>query len=588
MYSIIEVANTHGGNLEYLNSLIDEFSELSENVGIKFQPFKYNEIALPDFAWYPVYEKLYFDENQWEGIIFKANNTKDVWLDLSDCYSVKILANNLKNVVGVKLQTSILNNYVVLNELKKLNLTEKKIIVNVAGREIENVKEIIEYFENSFDFEEILIEVGFQAYPTDLIDSGISKIKLIKEQFINRIVFADHVNGKEIHSKILPIIATMMGADVIEKHVMHSTRDTEYDHFSSINANEFKEVVKLIDDYKVLYSQPFINKKETEYLKNSIQVPVLNIDINKDGTISISDFNYKRTSLTGVDFYELQHIIEQGYVKLDVDKKKDELITKNDLSKVKVACIIAARLKSSRLKDKAKLKIGKLSSVELCIKNSLSFKNVDLTVLATSTNKQDSELANYKYSDDVYFHTGDAEDVIQRYLDVIRKENIDVFIRVTGDMPYVSEEIASFLLKEHFKSGADYTIAKAAAVGTNLEIINSSALEKVKTHFTSANYSEYMSWYFQNNPEHFKLNFVDLPNKWVRDYRLTIDYQEDLDMFNKIEEHFENKKIKFTIGDLFHYLDNNPGVAKMNAHMELTYKTDKKLIETLHIETKIK
>ena len=38
-YYIIEVANTHGGNRQYLDDLIAQFSDLSGNFGIKFQAF---------------------------------------------------------------------------------------------------------------------------------------------------------------------------------------------------------------------------------------------------------------------------------------------------------------------------------------------------------------------------------------------------------------------------------------------------------------------------------------------------------------------------------------------------------------------
>ena len=97
-----------------------------------------------------------------------------------------------------------------------------------------------------------------------------------------------------------------------------------------------------------------------------------------------------------------------------------------------------------------------------------------------------------------------------------------------------------------------------------------------------------MTWYFQNNPEHFNLNFVDIPDNLVRDYRLTIDYQEDLDMFNKIEAYFKRNNIDYTIEKLFEYLDENSDIANMNSHISLKYKTDQSLIETLNRETKIK
>ena len=154
MYTIIEVANTHGGDINYLNSLISEFEEVTD-AGIKFQPFKYNEIALDDFEWYPVYEKLFFNQVEWKSIINKANLTKDVWLDLFDTYSVSILKENLSRVFGLKLQTSVLDNYTVLNQLKKLDLSNKKLIINIAGRELSEIDKYVEYFTSEFKLGEL-------------------------------------------------------------------------------------------------------------------------------------------------------------------------------------------------------------------------------------------------------------------------------------------------------------------------------------------------------------------------------------------------------------------------------------------------
>ena len=66
MYNILELANVHGGDKEHLLSLINEFSEFEGNFGMKFQPFKYDEIATKDFEWYPVYEELFFTLDEWK------------------------------------------------------------------------------------------------------------------------------------------------------------------------------------------------------------------------------------------------------------------------------------------------------------------------------------------------------------------------------------------------------------------------------------------------------------------------------------------------------------------------------------------
>jgi len=84
------------------------------------------------------------------------------------------------------------------------------------------------------------------------------------------------------------------------------------------------------------------------------------------------------------------------------------------------------------------------------------------------------------------------------------------------------------------------------------------------------------------------LNFVTLPPSLVRNYRLTLDYQEDLDMFNAIQQYLDEKQLPATIDVIFDFLDQHPEVANLNSHLTLKYKTDPELIATLNRETKIK
>ena len=588
VYNIIEVANTHGGNVSYIMDLLDEFKDFrkKDGFGIKFQPFKYDQIATNDYEWYKVYKELFINEGDWKKILDKAFDTKDIWIDVFDLYGISIIRKNIKNIYGLKLQTSILENQEVYQALKNIDISKLKLIINIAGRDKADIKCILKRYE-ALNVQELLIEVGFQAYPTKLEDSGLSKIKFLKDNYNYRIVFADHIDGKLQEAITLPLIASMSGAKLIEKHVMHSKLETKYDAFSSVNIDTYKKIIENQKKFLPLLNSSFNNDAEIKYLNDSYQVPLLKQKKIKSSLVSLgSDFIFRRSSFDGLNSMQIKELISNFHI-LNTSQNANKPLQKNSFRKAKIAAIIACRLKSSRLPKKALLKIGDLSSIELCIKNTLKINNLDNVILATSDNEQDAELSKYTYDDSVIFHQGDAEDVVARYLDIINKENIDVFIRITGDMPYVSNEIANYLLTKHFETAADYTVANKFSVGTSMEIINSSALRKVKQFFPSADYSEYMTWYFQNNPEYFKLNSVDLPNEWIRDYRLTLDYQEDLDVFNQIESYFKLNNLNFSINELYKFLDENPKVNQLNSHISLVYKTDQDLIKTLNEKTKI-
>ena len=122
-YNIIEVANSHGGNLDYLLELVDSFADLQENVGMKFQAFHPDKIATSDFSAYNLYHELHFNNAEWCQVIKKASATKDVWLDIFDLYGVEILKEQIDLIYGIKFQSSVLYNYEVFEAISSCNLS---------------------------------------------------------------------------------------------------------------------------------------------------------------------------------------------------------------------------------------------------------------------------------------------------------------------------------------------------------------------------------------------------------------------------------------------------------------------------------
>ena len=102
-----------------------------------------------------------------------------------------------------------------------------------------------------------------------------------------------------------------------------------------------------------------------------------------------------------------------------------------------------------------------------------------------------------------------------------------------------------------------------------------------------AQHSEYMTWYLQNNQDLFKVEIIDLPENLDRDYRLTLDYPEDLQLFNELFKALRLQSLEPTIENIFKILDNNPSISQLNSHLTLMYKTDQALIDKLNKETKI-
>jgi len=580
---ILELANFHGGDPRKVYSVIEQFSNLDfPNIGIKFQIFKFDEIALPDFSGYEEYKKLFIDEETWSKIINAASDKFTcIWIDIFDIYSIRVIKNIFDYVCGFKLQSSILDNMEIYNRLKEINISEKKLMINISGYELSRIEHFIKRFRQ-LNPAELILQIGFQDYPTNYLDTSLRKISILKEAFPEfRICYADHLDVNDSFAVRFPEFAYLMGCDLLEKHICIENSTTKYDAYSSL---EFGEISVMIDDIKrakKCLSVKFITPKEENYLLKSLQKPVARYKLYGRQLISEEDVCFKRTDQSGMTLGEIYDLQRRLFI-LKKDVKKNVTLDTSCYKKARIGVVVAVRMKSNRLKQKAILPIKGLSSIERCLGQCSKISNVSEVIMATSNLNEDAILSRYNYNDQIRFFQGDPIDVMKRYVNACRAYDIDVIVRVTGDCPVVSPEINEYMIRRHFETGADYSAPREHAVGTICEIYNREALERVIKLKGETEYSEYMTWYMFNNPHIFKINTVDLPKKYVRDYRLTLDFEEDLLMFNRLFEKMEELGLDNNIDSIFYVLDKYSDIAKINSHIKLRYKSDQKLIDMLN------
>ncbi|WP_158214062.1 cytidylyltransferase domain-containing protein [Pusillimonas sp. T2] len=586
-YVIFEVANVHAGDLSYLKRMVDEFSRIDyKKKGIKFQIFSPDGIALPDFEWYPVYEKLHFGKQVWQGLIAEAAEHGEVWIDVFDNYGTTVLSENLDRVAGVKLQASVLENHEIRSALEAIEFGEKRLAINVSGLSLSEIQAVYDYFSGVS--RHVILQTGYQGYPTRISDTGLQKISVLQAAFPGvPLCMADHADADLRFALEAPVYAALLGCAYIEKHFCLDRKTAKYDGFSSLEPGQVRELCVALDNASMASHGQFISDPEREYLKKSIQIPVANHNLEPGGLVTTSDVIYRRTSQVGLNFQQIRELQQQRHI-LSTGVAAGAAFPIGAFRPANIAVVVACRMKSSRLSKKALLPIAGVPSVERCLSQCLAVPGVQRVVLATSNLEADAVLKEYTLDGAVDFWQGDPEDVIGRYLGACEHFDIDVVIRVTADCPLILPEVIGHLIDRHFATGADYTAAIDAAVGTAGEIINTRALQQVQDYFGNAAYSEYMTWYFQNNPDHFKVNLVHLPETLVRSYRMTLDYEEDLLMFNRLYERLGDGYQSYTAEKVFSVLDSDPDISQMNSHLTLKYRTDKQLIDTLNRETRMR
>ena len=282
-YLICEIANSHNGNANSIFSLLRKIEKIKyRNLGLKFQVISKNDLAIKQYKWFNVYQKLYFNEHIWQKIIGTCYNKFDVWLDIFDVYGSKILKQNFNKIYGIKLQSSVLDNQELLNDLKQINLKKKKVIINVAGYEYFEIKNILKRFSSIFKNIPI-IQLGFQNYPTKKRYIHLNKIEKLKKILKNsETSFADHLNFDDKFFLTLPLFAYKLKYNYVEKHICLNRKQSKYDHQSAAEPEDLNKIVSLLNqntfvdikNLKSFFRKDFNSIPEKKYLKNTMLLPV--------------------------------------------------------------------------------------------------------------------------------------------------------------------------------------------------------------------------------------------------------------------------------------------------------------------------
>ncbi len=211
--------------------------------------------------------------------------------------------------------------------------------------------------------------------------------------------------------------------------------------------------------------------------------------------------------------------------------------------------LIFSRLNSTRLKGKAKLKIGKFSTIEIIILRLLKKIPKDKIIICTSKNKNDNfylKLAK-KYNINIFY--GSEKNYILR----IKKFNINYFFRINGDNPLIDYDIFKYyILNLEQNKKYEYIYCNNILRGTRTELIKSNTIftlfKIIKNKYTS----EYLTYYyFRNNL--FSKKIFKLSDAYINEKNYTVAL-DDLNNYNLLKKIIVNNNIYINRKDIFRYL----------------------------------
>jgi spore coat polysaccharide biosynthesis protein SpsF len=238
----------------------------------------------------------------------------------------------------------------------------------------------------------------------------------------------------------------------------------------------------------------------------------------------------------------------------------------------KITAIIQARMGSSRLPGKVVEDICGKPMIEQMLLRLRRSSVLDQIVVAIPRDPSDDVLAALLHALKIPLFRGSTNDVLSRYFETAKAFNAEIIVRLTADCPLIDPDLVDSVVREHFKSGADYTsnsLKRTFPRGFDTEVFSFAALERSYRAATETFEREHVTPYMYLNPHLFTLHSVQASGKINRpDLRLTVDTAVDLTLIRIIYCLLGTKGAFFGAEQIIDLFEGCPTLTKINAHVK--------------------
>ena len=270
---IAETAFNHEGDYDYLIELVS-LSAKAKVSHIKFQVLiNVDEFVSQSSEAYELVKSWCFTQKQWSQVFDYAESLGlKLFIMPLDRKAVELCVRESVEFIEIH---SVSFNDNALKDAVKHSLGSKKLVFGLGGRTLREIESI----KNDYAEKQLVLMHGFQAFPSELEDVKLARLKYLRELFHGSILgYADH-SAPNINDAIYSsIYAYHLGARIFEKHVTLESGRTDSQSALSLNqlekyVEEIKRFEKIINESKE--SAFSFNDKEVVYRSRQKKVVAL-------------------------------------------------------------------------------------------------------------------------------------------------------------------------------------------------------------------------------------------------------------------------------------------------------------------------
>lgn len=219
---------------------------------------------------------------------------------------------------------------------------------------------------------------------------------------------------------------------------------------------------------------------------------------------------------------------------------------------MKIPVIIQARMGSKRFFGKVLSRIEGKSALGYLLERLKNCNSVANIIVATSTEEEDAQIANFCKQFDVSCYRGSLLNVASRFKEILEIYGLEYFARLSADSPLFDQRLLDKAVEIFGKDDFDIVTniqKRTYPKGQSIEIFKSDAFKKGYALIKEEEDLEHVTKYFYKNYRDFSIFNLSSSQDYSK-VQLSLDEPKDMDIISSIIKRMRKPHWQYGLEDI--------------------------------------
>ena len=224
--------------------------------------------------------------------------------------------------------------------------------------------------------------------------------------------------------------------------------------------------------------------------------------------------------------------------------------------------VVQARVASTRLPGKVLLPLNGEPAIVHIMRRVMACTALDKVYLATSVNSENDVLAELADQHGWPCYRGSEEDVLSRFIDILKSEPADVVVRANADNMAIDPEVIRLTVEKLNRQPLDicspFLDEYTYPFGAGAETSTADCLSRLDADTRDADprYREHIYFYAYDHRDRYRVAGLNAPDELSRpDINISVDTLESFRVMGQLYGRLANRRSLFSLDELIQAWD---------------------------------